>query len=99
MAAEFTAGMVDLIAGAATLPALEVAGRAGRTGSFENFGFARGSLPAPDFSVLAAEAVCVSGAFLSGVFAGFLAAVAVAPGAGAVGTIDAILSFSTRTKP
>src|SRR5947208_16813246 len=97
MAEEFTGGIVDLIAGAATLPALEVAGRAGRTGSFENFGFARGSLPAPDFSVLAAEVVCLSGAFFFGVFAGFLSAVAVGPGAGAVVTTDALFTFSTRT--
>src|SRR5437867_10676433 len=99
--AEFRAGIVDLIAGAATLLAFDVAGRAGRTGSFENFGFAgpgsEGSLPAPDLSVLAAEAVCDSGAcFLSRAFAGFSAAVAVRRGAGVAGRIAAICLFSMR---
>ena len=97
------AGTLDLIAGGVTLLALLVAGSAGRTGSLEIFGFAgvasagaeadgdAGAASAADFESEDLEGFAAVGELPD-------AGVGV-PDADVVGTIEAILSFSTRTKP
>lgn len=99
-------GGADLIAGGVTFAVGEAAGSSGRTGSLESFAFAGGgSEDSAAFAVeLAAEVAVGAGTcFFSGAFAdlapfaeGVEAGVAEP---GVVGMIEAILSFSTRTKP
>src|SRR5258708_969967 len=99
-------GTAGLIAGRVTFAVCAAAGSSGRTGSVESFAFAGGgSEVSAAFATesLAEVAVAAGIGFFSGAFAGF-AAVAVAAEAGVadpgvLGMMEAILSFSTRTKP
>jgi len=99
-------GIAGLIAGGVTFAVCEVAGSSGRTGSTESFGFADGGSEGPAASeaeLLAGVAAGPGICFFSAAFAGLPAAAGVAEAGvaepGVVGMMEAILSFSTSTKP
>ncbi len=107
-------GTAGLIAGGVTFAVCEVAGNSGRTGSVESFGFAGGGsevsaafatglladVELPDEVAAGAGIGFFSGAL--GGLAAFAEAEEEADGVvvpGEVGMMEAILSFSTSTKP
>src|SRR5258708_7936057 len=93
-------GTAGLIAGGVTFAVCAAAGSSGRTGSMESFAFAGGG--SEDSVAFAVESVAAVAAgagiwFFSRAFAALAPVAEAEPGV--VGMMEAILSFSTRTKP